>query len=44
VKAPDVSDNIRRALDQSGLKTDSIAQDRENGVVTLGGHVAADGD
>jgi osmotically-inducible protein OsmY len=44
VKSPDVSDNIRKALDQVGLKTVSIAQDRDKGVVTLGGHVAADGD
>jgi len=42
VKSPDVSDNIRRALDQVGLKTVSISQDREKGVVTLGGHVAGD--
>jgi osmotically-inducible protein OsmY len=44
VKSPDVSDNIRRAFDQVGLKTVSISQDREKGVVTLGGHVAGDGD
>jgi osmotically-inducible protein OsmY len=44
VKSPDVSDNIRRALDQAGLKTVSIAQDREKGVVTLGGHVVSDSD
>jgi osmotically-inducible protein OsmY len=44
VKSPDVSNNIRRALDQAGLKTVSISQDREKGVVTLGGHVAGDSD
>lgn len=43
-KSPDVSDNIRRALDQAGLKTVSISQDRVKGVVTLGGHVASDND
>ena len=43
-RSPDISDNIRRALDQAGLKTVSIAQDREKGVVTLGGHVAGDAD
>jgi osmotically-inducible protein OsmY len=43
-KSPDVSDNLRRALDQAGLKTVSITQDRYKGVVTLGGHVAGDGD
>ena len=36
-KAPDVSANIRTALDQAGLKKVSIAQDRDKGVVTLGG-------
>ena len=43
-KSPDVSDNIRRALDQAGLKKVSITQDRDKGVVTLGGHVESDGD
>ena len=33
-----------RALDQAGLKKVSVTQDRDKGVVTLGGHVAADGD
>jgi hyperosmotically inducible periplasmic protein len=43
-KSPDVSDNIRRSLDQAGLKDVSVTQDRDKGVVTLGGHVAAEGD
>ena len=43
-KSPDVSGNIRQSLDQAGLKNVSVSQDREKGVVTLGGHVAADGD
>ncbi len=43
-KSPDVSDNIRRALDQAGFKKVSINQDRDKGVVTLGGHVDTDGD
>jgi len=43
-KSPDVSDAIRKSLDQAGLKDVSIAQDREKGVVTLAGHVAAEGD
>ena len=43
-KSPDVSDNIRKALDQAGLKKVSITQDRGQGIVTLGGHVEADGD
>jgi osmotically-inducible protein OsmY len=44
VKSPDVSANIRTALDQANLKKVSIDQDREKGVVTLGGHVESDGD
>src|SRR5690349_17386253 len=43
-KSPDVSDSIRRSLDQSGLKNVSVSQDRDKGVVTLGGHVASDRD
>jgi len=44
VKSPDVSGSIRTALDQAGLKKVSINQDRDKGVVTLGGHVESDGD
>jgi hyperosmotically inducible periplasmic protein len=43
-KSPDVSDSIRKSLDQAGLKDVSVSQDRDKGVVTLGGHVAADAD
>ena len=43
-KSPDVSDSIRRSLDQASLKDVSVSQDRDKGVVTLGGHVASDGD
>ena len=43
-KSPDVSDNIRKSLDQTGLKDVSVSQDRDKGVVTLGGQVATDGD
>ena len=43
-KSPDVSDSIRKSLGQSGLKDVSVSQDRDKGVVTLGGHVAAEGD
>lgn len=43
MKSPDVSADIRRALDQAGLKKVSINQDRDKGVVTLGGEVEADG-
>jgi hyperosmotically inducible protein len=43
-KAPDVADNVRKSLDQAGLKDVSVKQDRDKGVVTLGGHVATDAD
>jgi hyperosmotically inducible protein len=43
-KSPDVSDSIRKSLDQSGLKNVSVTQDRDKGVVTLGGNVPANGD
>ena len=44
VKSPDVSTSIRKALDDAGLKTVSVTQDRDKGVVTLGGHVTLDGE
>ena len=37
VKPPDVAANIRTALDQAGFKKVSVNQDRDKGVVTLGG-------
>jgi len=43
-KAADVSGSIRTSLDQAGLKDVSVTQDRDKSVVTLGGHVATDGD
>ena len=43
-KAPDVSDSLRSSLDRAGFKDVSVTQDRDKGVVTLGGHVAADSD
>jgi hyperosmotically inducible periplasmic protein len=43
-KSPDVSGNIRAALDQAGLKAVSVNQDRDKGIVTLGGQVASEGD
>jgi len=39
----DVSKSIRKSLDQAGLKDVTVSQDREKGVVTLGGHVTNDG-
>jgi len=41
-EAPDLGDNLRKSLDQAGLKDVTSSQDRDKGVVTLGGHVAAD--
>jgi hyperosmotically inducible protein len=41
-KSPDVSVNIRKSLDQAGLKDVSVSQDRDKGIVTLGGQVATD--
>jgi len=43
-QAPDVSNSIRTALDQVGLKEVSISQDRDKAIVTLGGQVATDRD
>src|ERR1700681_4850738 len=41
-KSPDVSDNIRKSLDQAGFKDVTVSQDRDKGVVTLGGQVASE--
>ena len=41
-KSVDVSDSLRTSLNQAGLKDVSATQDRDKGVVTLGGYVAAD--
>jgi hyperosmotically inducible protein len=43
-KSPDVSDNIRKSLDQAGLNEVTVSQDRDKGVVTLGGTVASESD
>ena len=43
-KSPDVSDSIRKSLDQSGLKDVKVSQDRTKGVVTLDGQVPSDMD
>jgi osmotically-inducible protein OsmY len=43
-KSPDVADGIRKSLDESNLKDVSVTQDRDKGVVRLGGHVASDSD
>ena len=43
-KAPDVTTNIRQALDRAGLNDVSVSQDRDKNVVTLTGKVASDDD
>jgi hyperosmotically inducible protein len=43
-KSPDVSDSIRKSLDQAGFKDVSVRQDRDKGIVTLGGQVASEYD
>jgi osmotically-inducible protein OsmY len=40
--SPDVSSGIRTSLDQANLKNVSVSEDRDKGVVTLGGHVGGD--
>jgi hyperosmotically inducible protein len=42
--SPDVSDSIRKSLDQAGLQKVSVGQDRDKGIVTLGGQVASEDD
>ena len=43
-KSPDVSDSVRKSLDQAGLKDVSVSQDRDKGIVTLGGQVGSEND
>jgi hyperosmotically inducible protein len=43
-KSPDVSGSIRKSLDQAGFKDVSVSQDRDKGIVTLGGQVASEND
>ena len=43
-KSPDVSDSIRKSLHEAGFKNVSVRQDRDKGIVTLGGQVASDND
>ncbi|MGD1092652.1 MAG: BON domain-containing protein [Bryobacteraceae bacterium] len=43
-KSADVSDSIRKSLDQAGFKDVSASEDRDKGVVTLSGHVTMDAD
>src|ERR1700677_1231379 len=43
-KSPDVSDSIRKSLNQAGYKDVSVSRDRDKGVVTLSGTVATNSD
>ena len=43
-QAPDVTSDIRHALDQAGLKDVKVSQDRVKAVVSLTGDVATDSD
>jgi hyperosmotically inducible protein len=43
-KSPDVTDNVRKSLDQSGYKDVKVSQDRDKGVVTLTGTVVSESD
>jgi hyperosmotically inducible protein len=43
-KSPDITDNIRKSLDQAGFKGVTVSQDRDKGIVTLSGPVASDND
>jgi osmotically-inducible protein OsmY len=43
-RAPDVAANIRNGLKQAGLNDVTVSQDRDKGVVTLGGSVKQDAD
>lgn len=43
-QAPDVTDNIRKSLDQAGFKDVNVSEDRDKGVVTLTGNVPTDTD
>jgi hyperosmotically inducible protein len=43
-KSPDVSDNVRKSLDQAGFKDVKVSQDRDKGVVTLTGTVPTETD
>ena len=42
--SPDVSDTIRKSLDQAGFKEVTVSQDRDKGIVTLGGTATSESD
>ena len=43
-KAADVSGSVRTSMEEAGLKAVTVSQDRDKGVVTLGGNVTSDHD
>ena len=43
-QTPDVAETIRKSMSSPELKDVSVKQDRDKGVVTLGGHVATESD
>lgn len=43
-KAPDVTENVRHALDNAGLNDVRVSEDRDKNVVTLTGNVSSDDD
>ena len=43
-KAADVSEQVRTSMEQAGLKSVTVSEDRDKGVVTLGGNVTSDQD
>ena len=43
-QAPDVSNDVRHALDQAGLNDVKVSDDRDKAVVTLSGNVGSDDD
>jgi hyperosmotically inducible protein len=42
--SPDVAGGIQKSLDQAGLKSVAVSQDRAKGIVTLSGQVASEND
>jgi hyperosmotically inducible protein len=41
-KSPEVASGIRKSLDQAGLSSVTVSQDRDKGIVTLGGQVGSE--
>jgi hyperosmotically inducible protein len=42
--SPEVAGSIRKSLDEAGFKDVSVSQDREKGIVTLGGKAVSESD